>query len=226
MTTAFQLQNYLATIPGLTAPGAVTVTGANGGPFNVAFGAGIAGGTALSSRFRTRRKISEPGMTITGESLSLNGAGIVDPVTLAGSGVLRNVSGANTWQVIPNTVSGNVTLQTNVVIGVDTGTQLAISSPIQDPTNARSGSRRQPYQDWHRHPRVSERQHLCRQNHRLRRHLEHPKCGITRRRRAGTTGRQCHRPERLIRLEFQWIVDRADQRQFIFVAGRHHYGLE
>ncbi len=40
-TTAANLQTYLSNIPGLTAPGAVTVTGNVGGPFNISLGAGL-----------------------------------------------------------------------------------------------------------------------------------------------------------------------------------------
>ncbi len=46
--TAAQVQANLASIPGLTAAGAVTVTGNNGGPFTVNFGTGITGGTLLT----------------------------------------------------------------------------------------------------------------------------------------------------------------------------------
>ncbi len=48
-STAAQFQAYLATIPGLTAAGAVFVTGPVGGPFSVNFGSGITGGTSLSA---------------------------------------------------------------------------------------------------------------------------------------------------------------------------------
>ena len=135
MTTAFQVQQYLGSIPGLTAPGAVTVTGANGGPFTVTFGAGVAGGPGLAVASGPAH-LTETGMTVTGETLNLNGAGIPDPVTLAGTGALRNVSGVNTWQVITNTVLGNVTLQSNTVVGVDPGTQFqTVAVAVQDPTN-------------------------------------------------------------------------------------------
>ncbi len=40
-TTTAQFQSYLNTVPGLTSPTAVTVTGNQGGPFTVAFAAGL-----------------------------------------------------------------------------------------------------------------------------------------------------------------------------------------
>ena len=47
-TTPQVFQNYLATIPGLTANGAVSVTGNSGGPFTISFGPGIVGGQQLT----------------------------------------------------------------------------------------------------------------------------------------------------------------------------------
>ncbi len=47
-TTAAAFQAYLQTIPGLTASGAVVVTGPNGGPFTVNFGPGVTGGALLA----------------------------------------------------------------------------------------------------------------------------------------------------------------------------------
>ena len=46
-TTAFQ--NYLATLPGLTAGGAVTVNGLTGGPYTVSFGSSVTGGSLLAT---------------------------------------------------------------------------------------------------------------------------------------------------------------------------------
>ncbi len=100
------------------------------------------GGTALGTQVQNGAALEIDGdpmgthasMTIAGENLNLNGAGIIDPVTHLGTGALRNVSGNNTWQVIPNTVFGNVTLQGNTLIGVDPGTQLTVAAPIGDPS--------------------------------------------------------------------------------------------
>jgi autotransporter-associated beta strand protein len=64
-------------------------------------------------------------VTVSGEALTLNGAG----VTGAEAGSLRNVSGNNTW-------AGFVTLATNAAIGADTGTQLTVTGNIQDPATA------------------------------------------------------------------------------------------
>ncbi len=49
VSTPAQFQAYLASIPGLTAPGAVIVAGNTGGPFTVVFGHGILGGTKLTA---------------------------------------------------------------------------------------------------------------------------------------------------------------------------------
>ncbi len=50
-TTPAALAAYLATIPGLTTSGAVSVSGNNGGPYTVNFGNGIAGGNLLTAAF-------------------------------------------------------------------------------------------------------------------------------------------------------------------------------
>ncbi|MCI0461199.1 MAG: Ig-like domain repeat protein [Gemmataceae bacterium] len=59
------------------------------------------------------------------EALTINGAGI----TPANAGVLRNVSGSNTW-------GGTVTLPSAVTVGVAASSQLTVSGTIQDTTPA------------------------------------------------------------------------------------------
>ncbi len=105
-TTNVAFQNYLATIPGLTAPGAVSVAGAAGGPFTVSFGPGIIGGSQLTvaGAGTSGAAISSPAITLPAtKNISLNGAGV------SGKGAIENIAGNNVIQGnigIPNLISG------------------------------------------------------------------------------------------------------------------------
>ena len=68
VTTPGALQAYLATLPGLTGAGAVAVTGALGGPYNVVFGSGVFGGAVL-------QKAAGPAVTITPSNAGISIAG-------------------------------------------------------------------------------------------------------------------------------------------------------
>lgn len=83
---------------------------------NTALGSTI-GGTSVSSGGELRLN-NGSGLTITGETLTLNGVGDTGP-----TGALRNIAGNNTW-------AGNINLGSSARINADTGTTLTVSGGI------------------------------------------------------------------------------------------------
>jgi autotransporter-associated beta strand protein len=79
------------------------------------------GSTARGTTVNPGAALQVEGVSVSGESLTLNGPGVNN------GGALRNVNGIDTW-------SGGVTLATNASIGVDGGSQLTITSQIRENT--------------------------------------------------------------------------------------------
>ncbi len=104
-TTTAQFAAYLATLPGLAAAGAVTVTGTTGGPFNVAYGAGVTGGSLLTV------VNSGPGIVTQQYSAASPGGSILNPINdevgLTVNGILFNNDGflSSPWYLTGNTIT-------------------------------------------------------------------------------------------------------------------------
>ncbi len=112
-TTAAQFQAYLATIPGLTGGGAITVVGPTGGPFNLYFGSGINGNMlkVISGSATLNQATTDSLVVNSFGALNLGGANTYDGPTTVNSGLLvdgaTNALGVNFSQSKTVTPLGN-----------------------------------------------------------------------------------------------------------------------
>ncbi len=125
-TTAAQLEAYLASLPGLTANGAVSVTGVNGGPFTISYTAPLTSGHLAQVGAGPALVALTAGINVTGEGLFLNGVGSTS------NGAVYNVSGQDVWQANGTsdviTFGNSVSSPNNVVLAYN---DVAAPVPLQ-----------------------------------------------------------------------------------------------
>ncbi len=127
-TTPAQFAAYLSTLPGLQAAGAVTVSGTNGGPFNVAFGPGVTGGKSLAVINNGPATITQQVNTGTPGANQWNPVNDESGLILNGLVINNSGAGAAPWYLSGNAVSINNT-DTTLTSGITNTTVAYPTNP-------------------------------------------------------------------------------------------------
>lgn len=134
-TTAAQIQAYLSAIPGLTAPGAVTVVGNVGGPFAVSFGNGmnpalltvVSGPAQLSSLASTLTLASNATIGVAGTTDTLH---LVTPVIDNNLNFGLTETGPGNLDLLANNTYGGPTQVNQGTLLLDNSTGPALATSV------------------------------------------------------------------------------------------------